>query len=80
MAKTHMKKSKKIINYDKKSDVLFIGIEKGVEEEFVEISPGISVELDPKGKVIGVEILDASKLLKQVVKPLQRQILETAAK
>ncbi|MFQ6084171.1 MAG: DUF2283 domain-containing protein [Methanosarcinales archaeon] len=73
-------KSKKIINYDPKSDVLYIGVKKGLEEEFVEISPGINVELDLKGQVIGIEILNASKILKSVVKPLQKQILEPAAK
>ena len=71
---------KKIINYDRKSDVLYIGVKKGAEEEFVEISPGISVELNGKGQVIGVEILNASRILKSVIKPLQKQILEPAIK
>jgi len=61
MAK-NMKNSKKIINYDPKSDVLYMGVKKGIEEEFVEISPGINVELDQRGQVIGVEILNASKI------------------
>jgi len=81
MAKT-MKKlnSKKIINYDSKSDVLYIGVKRGIEEEFIEVSPGINIELDSNGQVIGVEILNASKILKSVVKPLQKQILEPAVK
>ena len=73
-----MKSSKKIVNYDPKSDSLYMGIKRGVEEEFVEISPGINVELDEKGQVIGIEILDASKVLKPVIRPLQRQVLEPA--
>lgn len=82
MAKSIMKKlnSKKIINYDQKSDVLYIGVRKGIEEEFVEISPGINIELDEKSQVIGIEILNASKVLKSVVKPLQKQILEPAVR
>ena len=72
-----MKKSKNIVNYDKKEDILYLGVGDGVEEEFVEISPGFSVELDSKGKVIGVEILDASKVLKPVLKPLQKQIFNS---
>ena len=72
--------SKKIINYDPKSDVLYMGAKKGIEEEFIEVSPGINVELDSKGQVIGVEILNASKMLKSVVKPLQRRVLEPTAK
>lgn len=71
-----MKKSKKIINYDQKSDALYIGLKKGVEEEFVEVSPGISVELDSQGQIIGIEILNASKVLRPAIKPLQKQILE----
>jgi len=71
---------KKIINYDQKSDALYIGIKKGAEEEFVEVSPGVNVELDQKGQVIGIEILNASKVLKSVVRPLQKQILEPAVK
>ncbi len=72
--------SKKIVNYDSKSDVLYIGLRKGIEEEFVEISPGINVELDENGQVIGIEILNASRILKSVAKPLQRQALETVTK
>ena len=71
---------RKIINYDQKSDVLYIGIKKGVEEGFLEISPGINIELDENGRVIGIEILNASKILKSVIKPLQKQILEPVAK
>jgi uncharacterized protein YuzE len=82
MAKNIMKKinSKKIINYDSQSDVLYIGVKKGFEEEFVEISPGINVELNEEGQVIGIEILNASRILKSVMKPLQKQILEPAIK
>ncbi len=69
---------KKIANYDHQSDVLYLGVKKGEEEEFVEVAPGINVELDPKGQVIGIEILNASKVLKSVIKPMQMQILEPA--
>ena len=75
-----MKSSKKIVNYDPKSDVLYMGVKKGIEEEFVEISPGINVELDQNGQVIGIEILNASKVLRSVVKSLQREILEPTIK
>lgn len=81
MAKT-MKKlnSQKIINYDRKSDVLYLGVKRGIEEEFVEVSPGINVELNQRGQVIGVEILNASRVLKSVIRPLQKQILEPVIK
>ncbi|MEA3344148.1 MAG: DUF2283 domain-containing protein [Patescibacteria group bacterium] len=73
-------KSKKAVNYDPKSDVLYLGVREGEEEEFVEVSPGINIELDQKGQVIGVEILNASKVLKSIVKPLQKQALEPSVK
>lgn len=81
MEKT-MKKlnSKKIINYDQKNDILYIGIRKGAEEEFIEISPGINIEFDENGQVIGIEILNASKILKPAVKPLQERLLQTSIK
>ena len=69
-----MKKSKKIVNYDNREDILYLGVGEGIEEEFVEVAPGFGVELDKKGKVIGVEILGASKVLKPVLKPLQKQV------
>lgn len=79
MAKT-MKNAKKIVNYDPKSDMLYMGVKKGNEEEFVEISPGINVELDENGQVIGVEVFNASKILKPVMQPFQRQVLEPTIK
>lgn len=56
-----MKKPK--INYDKKSDVFYIILKNGREENHQEIAPGIFVELDKKGGLIGIEILNASKNL-----------------
>lgn len=53
-------KSKKI-NYDPKSDVVYIMIKEGFEEKHQEIAPGVYVELDKEGKLIGVEILRASQ-------------------
>lgn len=59
-----------MVNYDPKSDVLYIVARKGREEESVEIASGINVELDEKGEVVGIEILNASSFLKPIVKPL----------
>lgn len=75
-----MKNSKKIINYDPLGDVLYLGIKRGAEEEFVEVAPGVNVELNKKGQVIGIEILNASKMLKPIIKPLQKEILELSVK
>lgn len=61
---------KPLINYDSESDVLYIVAREGKEEGFAEIAPGINIELDEKGEVIGIEILNASEFLKPVAKPL----------
>ena len=66
MAET-IKNLNKIINYDAKSDVFYVGVKGGGEEEFREIAPGINIELDKKGEVIGIEILNASKIFKSAI-------------
>ena len=63
-------KSKNIKYYDQESDVFYIGIKSGEEQEYAEIAPGVNVEFDQNGQVIGVEILNASKTLKPVAKSI----------
>lgn len=64
------KKQKSIVHYDAKSDVLYLGAKSGIEEEFVEVVPGISIELDKGGKAIGIEVLNASKVMRPISKSL----------
>jgi uncharacterized protein YuzE len=61
------------VHYDKKIDVLYLSRE-GEEEEVEEIYPGINLELDKEGKIIGIEILNASTILKDALQPLQEKI------
>lgn len=42
------------ISYDEEEDILYLAKE-GEEREVVEVSPGVNVELDDSGKLIGVE-------------------------
>jgi uncharacterized protein YuzE len=65
--------NRSIVNYDPSTDALYIVTREGQEEEFVEISPGVNVELDSEGRVIGIEILNASKALSSVIEPLYRK-------
>lgn len=67
-----MSENKLEVNYDEGSDVLYLVTEKGVEEEFIELAPGINVELNEAGKVIGFEILNASQILGPMIKKLKR--------
>ena len=54
--------------YDEKEDILYLARE-GKEEEVVELAPGVNVELDSSGELIGIELFNASDLLKGVIKP-----------
>ena len=67
------KRSEPVVNYDPATDALYLVTHKGVEAEFKEIMPGVNVELDEEGQVIGVEILGASQVLKSVLEPLYRK-------
>ena len=66
-------KNESIINYDPSTDALYVVTREGEEEKFVEISPGINVELDAEGRVIGIEILNAYKALGSIIEPLYRR-------
>ena len=59
--------------YDEKEDILYIGKE-GVEEEVIELSPGVNVELDDSGKFIGIEIFKASSLFKDTIKLMEKRL------
>lgn len=59
--------------YDDKEDILYIAKE-GKEEEVVELSPGVNVELDSSGELIGIELFNASAILKDVIEPLDKRI------
>ena len=67
------RKRKPLVKYDPSTDVLYIATRGGVEEEFTEIAPGVSVELDRKGNVLGVEILKASHTLRGFLKSLGKR-------
>ncbi len=60
------------VNYDQASDTLYLVTRQGVEEEYVELAPGVNIELDQNGKIIGVEILKASQILGSVVGKIKK--------
>ncbi|MEA1945806.1 MAG: DUF2283 domain-containing protein [Thermodesulfobacteriota bacterium] len=59
--------------YDEEEDILYIAKE-GKEEEVVELSSGVNVELDSSGELIGIELFNASAILKDVIEPLDKRI------
>jgi len=59
--------------YDDEEDILFLAKE-GEEAEVVEISPGVNMELDSDGNLIGVEVFHASMMFKDVLKSMEKKL------
>jgi uncharacterized protein YuzE len=55
------------IKYDSGSDTLYLFVQEGYEAKFIEVAPGINVELDDNGQLIGIEILNVSRLLPLII-------------
>ncbi len=52
-----------IVEYYPESDMLYIQLRTGVSAVSEEVFPGIVLDFDDRGQLIGVEIEDASKRL-----------------
>lgn len=55
------------MTYFEKNDVLYLGLAEGAEAGSVELSPGITVELNNRGELIGIEILNASTFIRDAI-------------
>ena len=55
------------LKYYEDSDVLYFFLKKGAETKSIEAAPGITVELNQKNQVIGIEILEATKFIQDYV-------------
>ena len=65
--------------YFEKDDVLHLAISDEPETGSVEVSPDITAELNAKGELIGIEILNASRFLRDtVLDTVQARVLELA--
>ena len=53
--------------YFEKEDVLHLAISDEPECGNVELTPNITVELNAKGELIGIEILDASAFIRDSI-------------
>jgi uncharacterized protein YuzE len=51
------------IEYDKAADALYILLRDARVDDNIDIEEGVTVDLDEKGHIVGLEILDASKKL-----------------
>lgn len=65
--------------YFEKDDVLHLAISDEPEAGSVEISPNITAELNAKGELIGIEILDASAFIRDsILESVQAKVLDLA--
>jgi uncharacterized protein YuzE len=55
------------LSYYSQSDVLHYLVAEGEEFSSREVAPGVTLELDEHGKLIGIEILDASQFMRNFI-------------
>ncbi len=71
--------SKPRLAYFAESDVLHLAISTEPESASVEVSPNVTAELNDKGELIGVEILDASTYVRDsILETVQAKVLQLA--
>jgi len=51
------------IEYDREADALYIQLREAFVEDNIDIEEGITIDLDEKRHLIGIEVLNASKKL-----------------
>jgi len=65
------------VHYDEAEDILHLGRE-GQENEVVELSPGVNIELDDKGMLFGIELFKAFLLFRNVLGLMGKKINQAA--
>jgi len=65
--------------YFEKDDVLHLAISDEPETGSVEVSPNITAEINAKGELIGIEILNASTFIRDsLLESVQAKVLDLA--
>jgi len=62
------------VEYDSKADAMYIWLRKAKYDISEELAENVMIDLDKNGRIIGIEILDATKNLG---KELMQKILNT---
>ena len=66
--------------YFEKDDVLHLAISDEPETGSVELGPNITVELNDQGEMIGIEILEASRFIRDsIMESVQARVLRVPA-
>lgn len=53
--------------YFGQEDILHLMVAPGPEAQSVELSPDVTVEMDAQGQILGIEILNASKFMRDSI-------------
>jgi uncharacterized protein YuzE len=65
------------LSYFDKEDILHLVIAEEEEANSIEISPNVTAELNEKGELIGIEILNASTFVRDaIMEGLQAKVLQ----
>ncbi len=71
------KKKTPQLTYFEQEDILHLKLSDEPERGSVEITPNITAELNEKGEIIGIEILDASAFLRDtILESVQAKVLQ----
>lgn len=66
--------------YFEQDDVLHLAISDEPEAGSVELAPNLTVELNDQGEMIGVEIVEASRFIRNsIMESVQARVLRMAA-
>jgi uncharacterized protein YuzE len=62
--------------YFEQEDILRFMVAPGPEVQSVELSPDVTVEMDAEGQILGIEILNASRFMRDsIMDSIQSQML-----
>ena len=65
------------LTYFEKEDILHVAISDEPESGSIEVSPSITAELNEKGELIGIEILNASTFIRDsILESVQAKMLQ----
>ena len=69
--------NKTLMTYFKDQDVLHLAVSDAQEAGSVELSPNVTAELNDKGELIGIEILEASSFIRDsILEAAQARMLD----
>ncbi len=71
-----MDKTKIKASYDKSEDIFYLLFKEGPSYEVIEADPDVHLELDKKGKIMGIEIWNARQ--NGLIRQMEEAIAETA--